>query len=159
MSQGEPVIELDTSLGYILKAAASALHSALEAVAITRAWLDMAGQDHPGAAGEPIPVMDIPNTNHLIRTGVEDGRAVAFFADNIRVPMHPFFGTMAVAPDHPRVGQPGVRTEGLQTSGPPGSYGGNMDFRDLKAGSTLYLPVFHRGAPDLAGGIANRDVA
>ncbi|HTU08460.1 MAG TPA: MarR family transcriptional regulator [Trebonia sp.] len=32
MSQGEPVIELDTSLGYLLKAAASALHDALEAV-------------------------------------------------------------------------------------------------------------------------------
>jgi acetamidase/formamidase len=60
--------------------------------------------------------------------------------------MHPFFGTMAVAPDHPTVGQPGVRVEGLQTSGPPGAYGGNMDFRDLKAGSTLYLPVFHPGA-------------
>jgi len=106
---------------------------------------------YPGAAGEPIPVMEIPNTNHLIRTGVENGRAVAFFADNIRVPMHPFFGTMAVAPDHPAVGQPGVRVEGLQTSGPPGPYGGNMDFRDLKAGSTLYLPVFHRGALFYAG--------
>ena len=32
MSQGEPGVELDTSLGYMLKAAASALHSALEAV-------------------------------------------------------------------------------------------------------------------------------
>ncbi|HET9830171.1 MAG TPA: acetamidase/formamidase family protein [Vicinamibacterales bacterium] len=101
---------------------------------------------YPGAQGDPIPVTEIPNTNHLIRTGVENGRAVAFFADNIRVPMHPFFGTMAVAPEHPTVGQPGVRVEGLQTSGPPGPYGGNMDFRDLKAGSTLYLPVFHRGA-------------
>ncbi len=32
MSQGEPRIELDTSLGYMLKVAASTLHSALEAV-------------------------------------------------------------------------------------------------------------------------------
>ena len=32
MSQGEPGVELDTSLGYMLKAAASTLHSALEAV-------------------------------------------------------------------------------------------------------------------------------
>ena len=32
MSQAEPGIELDTSLGYMLKAAASALHDALEAV-------------------------------------------------------------------------------------------------------------------------------
>src|SRR6185312_12882732 len=32
MSQGEPGIKLDTSLGYMLKAAASALHSAMDAV-------------------------------------------------------------------------------------------------------------------------------
>ncbi len=32
MSQDEPGIELDTSLGYMLKAAASALHSAMEGV-------------------------------------------------------------------------------------------------------------------------------
>src|SRR3979409_2770583 len=32
MSQGEPGIELATSLGYMLRAAATALHSALEAV-------------------------------------------------------------------------------------------------------------------------------
>ncbi|MFG3160586.1 MarR family winged helix-turn-helix transcriptional regulator [Streptomyces sp. NPDC048232] len=32
MSQGEPGIQLDTSLGYMLKAASSALHSAMEAV-------------------------------------------------------------------------------------------------------------------------------
>src|ERR1700749_4664610 len=32
MSQGEPGVELDTSLGYLLKAAASALHTAMDAV-------------------------------------------------------------------------------------------------------------------------------
>jgi acetamidase/formamidase len=52
---------------------------------------------------------------------------------------------MAVAPGDPRVGQPGVTIPGVQTSTPPGSYGGNMDLRDLTAGSTLYLPVFRRG--------------
>ena len=30
------------------------VHSALEAVAMTRSWLDMAGQDRPGTAGEPL---------------------------------------------------------------------------------------------------------
>src|SRR5205814_8411516 len=53
---------------------------------------------------------------------------------------------MAVAPENPTVGQPGVRVAGLQTSGPPGPYGGNMDFKELKVGATLYLPVFHSGA-------------
>jgi acetamidase/formamidase len=97
-------------------------------------------------AGEGAGVPEMANTSHLIRTGLANGHAVAFFSDTIRVPMHPFFGTVAVAPEHPTVGQPGVRVDGLQTSGPPGAYGGNMDFRDLSAGSTLYLPVFHSGA-------------
>jgi acetamidase/formamidase len=97
------------------------------------------------APGDPIP--DIPpGTIHLIRTGMANGRPVAFFSDTIQVPMSPFMGTMAVAPELPTVGQPGVRVEGIQTSGPPGPYGGNMDFRELKVGSTLYLPVFHPGA-------------
>jgi acetamidase/formamidase len=74
--------------------------------------------NYPAAPGDAVPEM--PNTNHLIRTGVEKGRAVAFFSETIRVPMAPFMGTMAVAPDHPKVGEPGVRVEGLQTSGPPG---------------------------------------
>jgi len=100
--------------------------------------------NYPAAKGDAIPEM--ANTSHLIRTGLANGRAVAFFSDAIQVPMHPFFGTVAVAPEHPTVGQPGVRVDGLQTSGPPGAYGGNMDFRDLTVGSTLYLPVFHPGA-------------
>ena len=29
---------------------------------------------------------------------------------------------------------------------PPGAFGGNMDVKDLVAGSTLYLPVFNEGA-------------
>ncbi len=35
---------------------------------------------------------------------------------------------------------------GVQSSRPPGPFGGNMDLKDLAAGSTLYLPVFHPGA-------------
>ena len=100
--------------------------------------------NYPAGKDDAIPEM--ANTSHLIRTGTANGRAVAFFSDTIHVPMQPFFGTVAVAPDHPTVGQPGVRVDGLQTSGPPGVYGGNMDFRDLTVGSTLYLPVFHSGA-------------
>jgi hypothetical protein len=30
------------------------VHSALEAVAMTRSWLDVAGQDHRGTAGGPL---------------------------------------------------------------------------------------------------------
>ncbi|MBC8231439.1 acetamidase/formamidase family protein [bacterium] len=49
--------------------------------------------------------------------------------------MHPFIGSIGVAP---RYG----RTEMSLT---PGEYGGNMDCVETKAGTTLYLPVWVRG--------------
>jgi acetamidase/formamidase len=55
-------------------------------------------------------------------------------------------GIMAVAPAGPVVGEPGVTIAGVQNSTPPGPYGGNMDLKDLGAGSRLYLPVLQRGA-------------
>lgn len=100
---------------------------------------------YPGAR-EDDPRLDIPRgTRHVIRTGDVDGRDVAFFADDIRVPLAPFMGILAVAPD-PIVGQPGVSVPGVQGSRPPGAFGGNLDVKDLTAGTTLFLPVFHRGA-------------
>ena len=42
--------------------------------------------------------------------------------------------------------QPGVSVPGVQGSRPPGAFGGNLDVKDLKAGTTVYLPVFHPGA-------------
>jgi acetamidase/formamidase len=90
--------------------------------------------------------LDIPpGTRHLIRTGRMGGREVAFFAPDIEVPLAPFMGILAVAPD-PVVGQPGVTLPGVQGSRPPGAFGGNLDVKDLKAGTTLYLPVFQPGA-------------
>ena len=97
-------------------------------------------------SGDPLPDIPDRDTQHLIRTGDANGRPVAFFSDRIHVPMGPFMGIMAVAPDNPAVGQPGVTVAGIQSSGPPGPYGGNLDFKDLKVGTTLYLPVFHAGA-------------
>jgi acetamidase/formamidase len=91
--------------------------------------------------------LDIPEGSvHLIRTGMANGRAVAFFSDTIHVPMRPFMGIMAVAPENPTVGQPGVTVAGIQGSNPPGPYGGNLDFKELGVGTTLYLPVYHPGA-------------
>ncbi|HEX7969940.1 MAG TPA: acetamidase/formamidase family protein [Stellaceae bacterium] len=59
-------------------------------------------------------------------------RQVAQFAPRIEVPLAPFFGIMATGP---------ARSLGKLTSVPPGAYGGNIDVKDLTAGSTLYLPV------------------
>ena len=101
---------------------------------------------YPGTRPDD-PLPDIPpQTRHLIRTAEVSGREVALFAANIQVPLAPFMGVMAVAPADPVVGQPGVTVPGVQSSRPPGPFGGNMDLRDLTAGSSLYLPVFHPGA-------------
>jgi len=52
------------------------------------------------------------------------------------LPLRPFCGVMGVAPPSP----------GEFRTRPPGPFGGNMDVRDLRTGSTLYLPVFTPGA-------------
>jgi acetamidase/formamidase len=52
------------------------------------------------------------------------------------VPLRPFWGVMGVA----RAEDGAFRTR------PPGPFGGNLDVRELCAGSTLYLPVYNRGA-------------
>ena len=101
--------------------------------------------DYPGAHPDDPPLDIPPGTRHVIRTGDVDGREVALISDDIHVPLAPFMGILAVAPD-PVVGQPGVTVPGVQGSRPPGAFGGNLDVKDLKAGTTLYLPVFHEGA-------------
>lgn len=58
------------------------------------------------------------------------------FGGGIEVPFKPFAGIMAVAPPV---------SAGIVSANPPDRWGGNMDFRDLVAGSTLYLPVFRPG--------------
>jgi len=103
------------------------------------------GSSYPGTRPDD-PVLDILRERHLIRTATVDGRDVALFSEAIHVPLAPFMGIMAVAPEDPTVGQPGVTVPGVQASRPPGSFGGNMDVKDLTTGATLYLPVFHPGA-------------
>ena len=61
---------------------------------------------------------------------------VAHFAPGVDVPLHPFFGSMGVAPP-PAFGR--------YDSTPPTVIGGNMDNKMLTAGSPLFLPVFAEG--------------
>ncbi len=61
----------------------------------------------------------------------------AAFAPGVRVPLHPFFGSMGVAPP-PAFGR--------YDSAPPTIIGGNMDDHALVAGTTLFLPVHAAGA-------------
>ena len=64
-------------------------------------------------------------------------RMVARFGPGIDVPLHPFFGSMGVAPP-PAFGR--------YDSAPPTIIGGNMDDKALVAGTTLFLPVHTPGA-------------
>lgn len=60
----------------------------------------------------------------------------ALFSELARVPLKPFAGTIGLAPAEP----------GLHSVVPPRRMGGNLDIRDLTAGTTLYLPVEVAGA-------------
>jgi acetamidase/formamidase len=101
---------------------------------------------YPGTREGDVRAPQPGGGRHVIRTGVQNGRPVAFFSPEITVPLSPFMGIMAVAPQNPTVGEPGVTVAGIQGSTPPGPYGGNMDLNDLGVGATLYLPVYHPGA-------------
>ncbi len=61
----------------------------------------------------------------------------ATFAPGIVIPLHPFFGSMGVAP---------APDLGRVSSTPPGTHAGNLDNRELVAGTTLFIPVFVPGA-------------
>ena len=61
----------------------------------------------------------------------------AEFFPGVVVPLKPFFGSMGVAPP---------AAVGRVSSNPPSRFAGNLDNRELTAGSMLYIPVFVPGA-------------
>ena len=68
---------------------------------------------------------------------LDRARMIGRFGPGIEIPLHPFFGSMGVAPP-PAMGR--------WDSTPPTIIGGNMDNKELVAGTTLFLPVFVPGA-------------
>jgi len=64
-------------------------------------------------------------------------RGVAKFSERIEIPLRPFFGSMGVAPPE---------AAGRVSSAPPGTHAGNLDNKDLVAGTTLFIPVHIAGA-------------
>ena len=68
---------------------------------------------------------------------LDEKRMVGKFAPGIEISLHPFFGSMGDAPPE------GV---GRWNSAPPWIIAGNLDNKDLVAGSTLYIPVHVPGA-------------
>src|SRR5262245_48066408 len=79
---------------------------------------------------------DFPRTKtKIIR--LDEKRMVGHFAKGIEVPLKPFFGCMGVAPPP---------SAGRVSSGPPGVHAGNLDNKELVAGTTLFIPVHVPGA-------------
>lgn len=64
-------------------------------------------------------------------------RMVGKFSDSIEIPLKPFFGSMGVAP---------MKEVGRWNSAPPWRHAGNMDNKELVAGSSVFIPVFVKGA-------------
>jgi acetamidase/formamidase len=83
--------------------------------------LGLLPDDFPAAY---LRVFDLTNGKH------------AFLRDDVAIPIEPFLGTMGVCP----------RDAKEQVVMPPGTFGGNLDTRQLVQGTTLYLPVEVEGA-------------
>jgi acetamidase/formamidase len=84
----------------------------------------------------------------FVRDNCEQGRAIAIipldrsrmigtFRPGIEIPLKPFFGSMGVAPPP---------AAGRVSSSPPGIHAGNLDNKELVAGTTLLIPVHVPGA-------------
>jgi acetamidase/formamidase len=73
---------------------------------------------------------------------LDQKRMIARFADGIEIPLRPFFGSIGVAPPP---------SAGRISSAPPWIHAGNLDNKELVAGTTLYIPVHVAGALLLVG--------
>lgn len=74
---------------------------------------------------------------HLIHIPLDRERMTGRLPWGLELPLRPFFGVMAVAPPAPW---------GMVSTLPPRRNGGNLDNKELVAGTTLYLPVHVDGA-------------
>ena len=98
----------------------------------------------------------LPDDFPYVRTKIiplDRARMVAKFSDAIEIPLHPFFGSMGVAPPE---------SKGRINSAPPWIHAGNLDNKELVEGTTLYTPIHAKGAlfevGDGHGGQGNGEV-
>jgi acetamidase/formamidase len=76
-------------------------------------------------------------TRHLMHITLDARRMTGRMPWGLELPLRPFFGVMAVAPPAPW---------GSVSTLPPRRNGGNLDNKELVAGTTLYLPIQVDGA-------------
>ncbi len=68
---------------------------------------------------------------------LDQKKMVGHFANGIEIPLRPFFGSMGVAPP---------KEAGRWNSAPPWIHAGNLDNKELVAGTSLFIPVHVQGA-------------
>src|SRR5438552_17293751 len=73
----------------------------------------------------------------LLHIPLDRERMVALLPWGAEIPLRPFFGVTAVAPPP---------AWGAVSTAPPRKNGGNLDNKELVAGTTLYLPIHVDGA-------------
>ncbi len=85
---------------------------------------------------------DFPGVNKSRIVYLDRKTMIGHFNDTtgIEIPLHPFFGSMGLAPASGRLG-----------SAPPGMHAGNLDNKELIEGTILYIPVKKAGALFEAG--------
>jgi len=88
------------------------------------------------SAGRGFLPNDYPYSRRKI-IPLDRDRMIARFAPGIEIPLHPFFGSMGVAPPE---------SAGRYDSIAPWMHAGNIDNKELVAGATLYIPVHAKGA-------------
>jgi acetamidase/formamidase len=87
--------------------------------------------------GERAAELGLSDAPHYVQVwDVDAARMVARDADGLSLKLRPFMGVMGVAPAE----------AGVHATTPPRIWGGNIDCKELVAGTTLYLPIGVDGA-------------
>jgi acetamidase/formamidase len=95
-------------------------------VALAEDWGYNSIKPNAGALPEDFPF------TRLVHIRIDRARGLLHMPWGMAIPARPFFGVMGTAP---------AAEEGRITSVIPGSFGGNIDNKELGAGAVLYLPV------------------
>ena len=103
----------------------------IEAIDLHYDWGYVASGPLKGALPDDFP------EPHLMHVRLDRARRVGRLPWGLELPLRPFFGVMAVAPPP---------AWGAVSTLPPRRNGGNLDNKELVAGTTLYLPVHAAGA-------------
>lgn len=82
------------------------------------------------------PRLNIPDKDHVLVWSLDIASGTGRDQYGRELALHPFMGIMGMPPDLP----------GLHSTVPPRFCGGNMDCKELTAGSVLYLPIAVEGA-------------